>query len=136
MLIWAAMLIPVLTAIILLVFFGRKTVWWEFALPFLVSIICILVGKMIAISVATSATEFWGSAATDAVYYEAWNEKVNCRHPVYCTRPVTKHKKVTHYTGTGENRRSYETSESYVDIERYHCGWEHSYDVDDHAPYW
>jgi hypothetical protein len=115
------MLIPVVTAIVLLVFFGRKTVWWEFALPFLVSIILIQTSKMIAVSVATMDREYWGSNAISAAYYEAWDERVSCRHPVYCYRPATRTDSEGHIE---------------VTIERYRCGWEHGFDVDYHSPKW
>jgi len=117
MLIWMAMLVPVITSVILLLFFRRKTVWWEFLLPFLVSIVCIQTSKMVAVSVATTDTEYWGSYGATAAYYEAWNERVSCRHPEYCTRTVT-------------------DLDGHTSTESYQCGWEHAYDVDYHSPYW
>jgi hypothetical protein len=76
---------------------------------------------MIAVSVASMDREYWGSNAISAVYYEAWDERVSCRHPVYCHRPATRTDSEGHVS---------------VTIERYRCGWEHGFDVDYHSPKW
>lgn len=76
MIIWLAIFIPVLTAIVLYVFFRHKTVWWEFALPFVVSVIVIGFCYMVAIRSATYDIEYWGNYFTGGEYYEPWNELV------------------------------------------------------------
>ena len=45
--IWFAMAIPVLVSVILYFFFNHKVVWWEFVIPFVLSIILILIGIML-----------------------------------------------------------------------------------------
>lgn len=117
MLIWFALIIPILTAIGLLIWFKHKTVWWEFMLPFLVSLICVSVAKWGTETLQTSDTEFWGGWATHAEYFERWNERVSCRHTKYCSR----------------TRRDSQGRTSTV---REACGNEHSYDVDDHPAKW
>lgn len=83
MIIWSAMLVPVVMAIVLFVFFSHRTAWWEFALPFLLSLVCCSIFKAIIERSQTSDTEYWTSAVLSADYYEAWTERVSCRHPQY-----------------------------------------------------
>ncbi len=117
MLIWGAMAVPVLTAIVLLVGFKHRVVWWEFLIPFGFSLIMVVGMKACVQTVQTRDTEYWGGVMQTAEYYERWNEKVTCRHTKYCTRTVRDGKGKSH-------------SESYA------CGKQHGYDVDDHPPYW
>ncbi|KKW33404.1 MAG: hypothetical protein UY76_C0003G0009 [Candidatus Uhrbacteria bacterium GW2011_GWA2_52_8d] len=121
MIIWGAMAIPVLTAIVLLVWFKHKTVAWEFIIPFAVSIICIALFKFTTEKVQTADSEFWGGWATQAEYFERWDERVSCMHTKYCKRSVS--------------RRRPDGS-THSDTERYACGTEHMYDVDIHPPRW
>jgi hypothetical protein len=65
-------------------------------------------------------TEWLGGYVTEVRYYEDWNEKVSCRHPIYCSRRVC--------SGSGKTRSCH--SESYV------CGHVHLYDVDYHPEHW
>ena len=53
-----------------------------------------------------SSKEYWGSMVDRVEYYEAWDEEVPCRHPVYCE-------------GTRTNSKGEE--ETY----EYECGHEH-----------
>ena len=117
MIIWGAIAIPILTAIVLLAWFRHRTLWWEFLVPFVVSIICILVFKYTTEKVQTSDTEFWGGWATHAEYFERWNERVPCSHTKYC--PDT----CRHSDGS-----TYSCSRP--------CGKQHMYDVDDHPARW
>lgn len=109
--IWLALLIPVVTAIVLLVFFSHKTVWWEFLIPFGLSIFLIGMFKLGAEISQTTDTEFWTGWGYEARYYEDWNEYIHRT----CTREVC--------SGTGE-RRSCHT-------EFYDCSY-----VDYHPEYW
>lgn len=65
----------------------------------------------------TTDTEYWSGYVVKAEYFEAWDERVPCSHPVYCTRTVT-------------------DSEGNTSTEEYQCGWEHAYDVDYHPEHW
>lgn len=111
--IWFAMAIPVLVSVILYFFFNHKVVWWEFVLPFVLSIVLIGIGKLTMNAVGTIDTEYWGGMVTEVRYYEAWDEYV---HKI-CTRQV--------YAGSdSKGRPKYRT-------ETYDCSY-----VDRHPEYW
>ena len=74
----------------------------------------------IMVAYRTSDTEYFGSYTKKVIYYQSWDEKVSCRHPIYCTRTTT--------SGTGKNRRT--------STERYVCGHHHAFDVDFHPEHW
>ncbi|NQV88771.1 MAG: hypothetical protein HQ488_00410 [Parcubacteria group bacterium] len=121
MIIWGAMAVPVVTALVLLGWFRHKTVAWEFLIPFAVSIVCIGLFKWGAEKHETTDTENWGGWGAVAEYYERWDEEVPCSHVKYCTRSVTR----TRSDGT-----------TYSDTKQYDCGRLDPYDVDDHPAYW
>lgn len=77
MIIWLALLIPVITATILYYKFNHKTLWWEFLIPFGVSVLLIVIFKFGIEKIQTRDTEYWGGWATKAEYYEDWNELVH-----------------------------------------------------------
>jgi len=113
MIIWFALLIPVITAVILLKFFSHKTAIWEFAIPFLATLITILIIKFGGESAQTSDTEFLSEPASHAIYSEPWDEEVPCTHSYNCN-----------CTKDDKGNESCQT-----------C-YEHSYDVDYHPAYW
>lgn len=113
MVIYGAILIPIVLTIASLYLWKEKFVWWEAGLPILVGLILVVVSKALVESAACRDTEYWGGWVTMASYYESWDEEVPCRHPEY--RTVTDSKGNSH--------------QEFV-------GYEHSYDVDDHPPYW
>lgn len=110
---WLALLIPFFTAIVLFLFFSHKTVWWEFTIPFGLSLILILVLKFGAEISQTTDIEYWGGFVTEAEYYEEWDEEVPCTHAKY-------------RTVTDKDGNSHEEFD----------GYEHIYDVSYHSPYW
>ena len=113
MVIWLALLIPVITAFVLYRFFSHNTAWWEFAIPFAASLILILIMKFTTELAQTSDTEYWSATASHAIYSEPWDEEVPCRHSYDCNCTTDK-----------DGRKSCST-----------C-YEHSYDVDYHPAYW
>jgi len=117
MILFTALLIPILTAFVLYVFFKHKTALWEFLLPLGVSIILITIFKLGSEGYRTSDTEYWSGYVTKTEYFEDWNERVSCSHPKYCTRTVS--------NGNGGTKS-----------ESYQCGYQHLYDVDYHPEYW
>jgi len=117
MLIYLALLFPIVTAVLLLAFYRKYLVWWEISIPFVASLVVVIITKWASETSQVRDTEYWGSLVTQAEYYEDWNERVSCRHDRYCTRTVT--------DSQGQTR-----TESYV------CGKEHSYDVDYHPAEW
>jgi len=86
MIIYGALLIPIITAFILYKYFSHKTIWWEFAVPFIVSLIFIVSMKSIIEAVQVSCKEYWGSFIKQVNYYEDWNEYI---HRI-CTRSCGK----------------------------------------------
>lgn len=77
MFIWLALLIPLFTAIILAIFFHHRTKWWEFGIPFVVSLLLVGGFKLIAESSATRDHEIWNGWVLSAHYYEDWNEYIH-----------------------------------------------------------
>jgi hypothetical protein len=113
MTVWFLLAIPVIACAVL-VFMGKK----QYLGPqwiglFLLSALLIWAGQGCGTQVVTRDTEYWGGWLTKATYYEAWDEEVSCRHPVYETVSDGKGGTTTRYTGD-----------------------EHSYDVDDHPERW
>lgn len=74
MIIYGALLIPIITAILLFMFYERVVVWWEFLIPFLASLILIVSMKCIIEQVQVSSKEYFGSIVARIEYYEDWNE--------------------------------------------------------------
>jgi hypothetical protein len=112
MIIWFAVFVPLLSIPFLIWRFPHKVVWWELAVPVLSSILLIAACKASIEAIQTTDTEYWGGHLTQAEYYEAWNERVSCRHPKYKT--------VRNKDGTTSNVQD---------------GYEHAYDVDYHPSY-
>tara|TARA_R110000868_G_scaffold76573_2_gene220071 strand:- start:12378 stop:13529 length:1152 start_codon:yes stop_codon:yes gene_type:complete len=91
MLIWGAVFIPLLTAVMLLYFFRHETLWWELFIPLLVSLILIGSSKAIIEHVQVTSTEYWGSFVDVVEYYEDWNEYIHqtCTRTVSCGKDCT-----------------------------------------------
>jgi len=73
--IWLALLIPVFAIVILALKFPKRMNIVEYAVVFLVPIICIVVGKWSSVHTQTRDTEYWNSYGTMAVHEEEWKEK-------------------------------------------------------------
>ena len=86
MIIYLSLLIPVLAALVLLVFFRHRMAWFEYSIPFAVSMILIVASKTITEGMQTHDKEFWGSNVRYAEYYEDWNEYIHatCYRQVAC----------------------------------------------------
>lgn len=113
MAIWLALLIPVITAFVLYQFFGHKTAWGEFAIPFAASILFVVIMKFSTELSQTTDTEYWSEPITQAIYSEPWDEEVPCTHSYYCN--------------CSQDSKGHETCQT--------C-YRHSYDVDYHHEYW
>jgi hypothetical protein len=74
MIIYGALLIPLIVAFFLYKYFSHKTVWWEFFIPLMISLILIFSMKAIIEVVQVSSKEYWGSFIERAEYYEEWDE--------------------------------------------------------------
>lgn len=117
---WFFIFIPILVSVIILIFWLHKVVWWEVLLLIVPSALIILLMNTIIVAYNTSDTEYLGSYITRVNYYEPWNERVSCRHPIYCTR--------SYPCGTAKSPRT--CTSTYV------CGHVHPYDVDYHPEKW
>jgi hypothetical protein len=74
MIIYGALFIPLFVAIFLYKKFNHKTVWWEFLIPLVVSLIFVISMKAIIETIQVSSTEYWGSIISKVEYYEDWDE--------------------------------------------------------------
>lgn len=71
---WLAILIPIVFWVYIYNKYKREIIWWEFIIPFAISIILILLIKFLGQSTVVSDTEYWGGYATKTTYYETWDE--------------------------------------------------------------
>lgn len=111
MIIWLAMLIPIIACFIALKYGGKKFVWWEFLLPLVGSFLLIGFIKMSTEASMLHDVQYRGGIVVEARYYEPWTTWKKKR----CSR--------TTYTGSGKNRRSHTTY--------YDCSY-----CDEHRAYW
>lgn len=72
MIIYGALIISIIAALVL--YFRFKTELWKLIIPFLVSLVLIVVMKVTIEKVQVSSKEYWGSLITRIEYYEEWNE--------------------------------------------------------------
>jgi hypothetical protein len=77
MIIWASMLLPLITIISLILFFRCKIVWWEYLLVLGIPALTILGIKLGVEASQVSCTEYWGGYLTKAAYYEKWDEYIH-----------------------------------------------------------
>lgn len=146
MIIFAAMLIPFITALVLWIGFRRKTLWWEFALPFVGSFIIGIFFHLITSAFLAQKTEYWGGWLVDASYYEAWNEKVYYTERVYAGtdskgrskyRNVTKSRIDEHrakWIARGSNGESYSLSSE--EFNEFVHRWNNNLYIDLHRHYY
>jgi hypothetical protein len=109
MILWLALIVPVVLVTYLLIFQRQNLTWWEPFVVILVPVMLIALSKFIIETTQTQDVEYWGGWVTSATYNEPWDERVSCRHPIY---------------GTDSDGNSYL------------IGYSHSYDVDNHPAYW
>jgi len=120
--IWFAALIPFVGAGALYWIWNHKVTLWEAGIMVAVPLGLIAGAKGCSEYSQTQDTEYWGGYVTSAAFYEDWNERVSCRHPIPCSHPE--------YSRDSNGKR-------------YQSGWKHandghyhSYDVDYHPEYW
>lgn len=84
--------IPFVTAVILLLFFRKQTVWWEYILVILPSLLLTLFIEFICKKVNTSDTEYLGYYVRKITYYQPWNEYIHrtCYRTVRCGKVTTR----------------------------------------------
>jgi hypothetical protein len=86
MLIWLALLIPIIGGFIAYRWFHKELVWFELVIPFTVSFLFILIFKFSIEKIQTSDTEYQGATVVEARYYEYWETWVHktCYRTVKC----------------------------------------------------
>lgn len=84
--IWFTLLIPVLTVLILLWFYRKHVVWWEYLVVLILSIILTVLLNTIMVHSRTSDTEYLGYIVKDIRYYEPWNQYIHRM----CSRKIGK----------------------------------------------
>lgn len=72
--IYFSLLIPLITVIVLSIYFPKKVNFLERAIVFVVPIIAIIIAKLVSTATQTRDTEYWNSYGVQATYYERWNE--------------------------------------------------------------
>lgn len=93
--------LPFLIAFILLIFFKRYIVWWEYIILIGISILCTLGIKALMIYGRECDTEYLGGYITKITHYDEWDEWVEQT----CTREVP--------DGTDENGNTTYRTETY-----------------------
>src|SRR4051812_8339781 len=91
-------LVPILTCVVLLWFFREKTVWWEYLLVAVPSIILVISLRLIMISYSTSANEYLGNYVSYVQHYDQWDEWISqtCSYET-CTGTGNDRSCTTHY---------------------------------------
>lgn len=96
MIIYLAILIPIITSLILFFFFHKRVNWLELLIPFTISIILIVIFKAISTVSFNNDVEYWGSYVVEARYYEPWNEMITRLEPVYDSKGNISHYRTVH----------------------------------------
>lgn len=74
MIIYGALFVPVITAVLLFCFFRQKTAWWEYIAPIFICAAFIFTAKACVEKSQVTSTEYWGSIVERIEYYEDWDE--------------------------------------------------------------
>lgn len=83
MLIWS-FLIPVITCLILFFKFRKETVWWEYLIVFIPSILVTILIEVIIKEIKVSDTHYTSEVVSSIRHYDKWNEYIHKT----CTRRV------------------------------------------------
>jgi len=83
------MFLPFISVFVMWYFFKHKTALWEFILPFVLSIILIVIFKAVSVKSQTDAIEYWNGYITNARYYEDWNEYIHQTCTASCGKNCT-----------------------------------------------
>jgi len=120
--IWFAALIPIIGAAAVFAIWNKKVCWWEAGIMLVVPLGLIAGAKGCSEYSQVQATEYWGGYVTSAAYFEDWDERVSCRHPIPCRHPEY---------STDEKGRRYQSGYKHSND-----GYYHLYDVDYHPEEW
>jgi hypothetical protein len=115
--VYLAWLIPISVIVVVNVYYRKRVMWWESLIVLLIPILLTMIIKLIGQSSVMYSNEYWNSYGLKAEYYEPWDERVSCRHPIY------------HTEVSMDFHGNLQTHQVYV-------GNEHPFDVDYHGPEW
>jgi hypothetical protein len=84
--IWIALIIPLIGATVLFIWFRPKLTWWEVLLPLAACLLFTTIFKLTVETTQTSDTEYWGDLGTRVEYHEPWSTWVEqtCSRQVPC----------------------------------------------------
>jgi hypothetical protein len=74
---WFALIIPIISCIVALVWFRDKFAWWEYIIPTFITVMIILLCKLSVKTSLVADKEYWGSIIVEARYYEYWDSWVD-----------------------------------------------------------
>lgn len=88
-------LIPVITILILAIFYRKETVWWEYLVVIVPTILIYFTVRGISLLVNSTAVEYYGGYITKITHYDDWDEWITktCTRSVYCGRDSKGHAK-------------------------------------------
>lgn len=88
---WIFLLVPVVGAIVMLVLFSRKVLWWELLIPTAATALVIFLAKIFVTMGLLNSTEYRGSIIVSARYTEFYETYVEatCSRTVSCGKNCT-----------------------------------------------
>lgn len=86
MVIWLAFIVPMLTSVVLLLFWNRRTTWWELSVKLGVGFLLVLCAKGCSTAFVTDDTEYLTYTAVEAWHEDEWDEWIErtCSREVPC----------------------------------------------------
>lgn len=118
MFIYLPVLLPILVGIYLVKKYPNKVNIVEVLISAGLVFLFVLFSKYISEGAITRDTEYWGGWITRVNYFEPWDERVPCRHPIPCSHP------------------RYDSKGHFVGFAHFNDGHFHLYDVDYHPAEW
>ena len=87
MTIWFALIIPVLFAIVALVYFRKRLAAWEPFIPVIGTLLVIIFFRYIGVSSLTKDNEYWGNYVVEVRWYQHWDEWIEqqCSYDCNCS---------------------------------------------------
>ena len=82
--IWGLIIVPAIATIILLIYFRKSTVWWEYAVVWVATVLVIWMAQVTTESTAVSDREFWGHNSQVAFYNEPFQYWTTCSEEYAC----------------------------------------------------
>lgn len=73
--IYFSLIIPLVTIVLLLVYFKERTTWWEFLVIVAVPVLLIIGMKALVETSQTNDTEYWTGWVVKGEYFEEWTEE-------------------------------------------------------------